>query len=232
MTAPTTIFAPDTVEAMARGLFPQDVALAITFPWEAPEGLLPEEASSLCRPNDTRLREFAAGRRAVHDAMQALGLPVRPVPHGPDRAPVWPDDVVGSLSHDETICIAVLGHVRRHASLALDIEQAADLPRDLVPLVCTPAERAWLSVQPEGWRGALARLIFSAKECAYKLQYPLTRQLLEFDAFEITPDLETGQFEATLTAPVGPFAARHQLPGRFAVGAGLVLTGMALPKGE
>jgi len=164
--------------------------------------------------------------------MQGLGLPVRPVPQGPDRAPVWPGDVAGSLSHNGTLCMAVLGDARRYAALALDIEEAEDLPGEVLPLVCTAAEQAWLSVQPEAWRGMLARLIFSAKECAYKLQYPQTRQLLEFDAFEITPDLETGQFEATLTLPVGPYPARRQFAGRFAIGAGLVLTGMALPRHE
>lgn len=230
MSVNAAIFAPDTVEALARGLFAQDVALAVTFPWEAATGLLPAEAASVARPNDARLREFAAGRRAAHRAMQALGRPVRAVPHGPDRAPVWPDDVTGSLSHNAVICMAVLGHAGRYGSLALDIEEASDLPADLLPVVCTQAELAWLSVQPEDWRGVLARLIFSAKECAYKLQYPHTRQLLDFDAFEITPDLETGQFEATLTQAVGPFAARRQFFGRFAIGAGLVLTGLALPR--
>lgn len=224
------VFEPDTGEALARGLFPQDVALAVTFPWEAPDGLWPEERAGLARPGDARLREFAAGRRAARRAMQALGLPPGPVLHGPDRAPVWPQGLVGSLSHSNSVCMAVLGHAERYASLALDIEEAEELPADLHPLICTRSERAWLSVQPEDWRGALARLIFSAKECAYKLQYPLTQQMLEFDAFEVTPDLQTGQFEATLTRTAGPLPMHQQFSGRFAIGAGLVLTGMALPR--
>ena len=89
-------------------------------------------------------------------------------------------------------------------------------------------ELAWLSVQPEDIRGRLARLIFSAKESAYKLQYTMTGEILDFSAFEVTPDLETGQFEATLTRDVAQFPSRSQFAGRFAFGAGLVMTGMTI----
>jgi len=229
MSIEAPIFAPDLVQAVARGLFPDDVALALSFPWEVAEGLLPDERASLRAPNDKRLREFAAGRRAARQAMLQLGLPASAVPHGPDRAPQWPAAVGGSITHSDSICLAALGHASHYAALAIDVEEDTDLPEDILTEVCSAMELAWLSVQPEGARGQLARLIFSAKECAYKLQYPLTGQLLGFEAFEITPDLETGQFEATLTQDVAPFAARHHFVGRFAFGAGLVLTGMALP---
>lgn len=224
------IFAPDTAEALARGLFPDDVAVAVSFPWDAPEGVLPEEVASLRAPIDKRLREFAAGRRAARAAMAQLDHAPKPVPHGADRAPQWPRGLSGSLSHTDAICIAVLASSGRYAALGLDVEEDADLPADTLPEVCTPMELAWLSVQPQDSRGRLARLIFSAKECAYKLQYPLTGELISFDAFEITPDLETGQFEATLTRDVAPFSERTHLSGRFAFGAGLILTGMALPR--
>lgn len=231
------IFAPDAAQSLVEGFFPSDVAVAVSFPWEAPEGLWPAEQASLRKPNHKRLAEFAAGRRAARKALARLGVPAQAVPQGPDRAPVWPQGVVGSISHTDSICIVALGHAPRHAALALDLEEDADLPPEIVPEICTREEGLWLSVQPQPLRGRLARLIFSAKECAYKLQYPLTHELLDFDAFEITPDLETGQFEATLTRPVAGFGERHQFFGRFAFDAGLMLTGMrlsrrALPKME
>lgn len=222
------IFVPDAVEPLARAFFGSDVAMAIRMPWEAPDGLWPAEIASLGKPNEKRLAEFAAGRRALRAAMAELGVREQAVPQGPDRAPVWPRGLVGSISHTDTICIAVLAHAPRHAALALDIEEDADLPTEILSEICTRDERSWLSVQPPEIRGSLARLIFSAKECAYKLQYPLTHALLDFDAFQITPDLETGQFEATLTRPVGTFPERHRFYGRFAFAAGLVLTGMSL----
>ena len=223
------IFAEDTVEALALGLFPEDVAMGFAFPWSAPEGLLPGEAAGLRRPGDKRLAEFAAGRRAAHQAMERLGVPVQAVAHGPDRAPVWPRGLVGSISHSDTHCLAVVARAGTYAALGLDLEEDRDLPRDLIEVVCNPAERGWLSVQPEALRGRLARLIFSAKECAYKAQYGLTRQLIGFEAFEITPDLETGQFEATFVQDVLPFSRGACLHGQFSFGGGVIVTGTALP---
>ncbi|WP_306152681.1 4'-phosphopantetheinyl transferase [Roseovarius sp. MMSF_3281] len=223
------IFAEDTIEAIARDLFPEDVAVGFAFPWGAPEGMLPGEPSGLVRPTQKRLAEFAAGRRAAHQAMERLGVPVRAVAHGLDRAPVWPRGLVGGISHTDTHCLAVVAQDTDYAALGLDLEADEDLPRDLIEVVCTPAERGWLSVQPHEVRGRLARLIFSAKECAYKAQFGLTRQLIGFEAFEITPDLETGQFEATFTQDVLPFTRGACLHGQFAFGGGIILTGMALP---
>jgi len=226
----TTIFAPDVAVALAAELFPDAVEVAVTYPWEAPDGLWPDEIASLAKPVDKRLREFAAGRRAARQAMSRLGVSEAAIPQGSDRAPVWPRGVVGSLSHTDTICLAAVAHRGQFAALGLDIEEDADLPVDLWPEVLTPIETAWLSVQPDDLRGRLARLIFSAKECAYKLQYPITGKLLGFEAFDITLDVETGQVEATLTDDVAPFAARTQFAGRFAFGAGLVLTAMTMPR--
>ena len=222
------MLASDSAESLARNLYPSDVALAVSFPWDKAEGLYPAERASLAKPNEKRLAEFASGRRAAHQAMSELGFSKAAVLHGLDRAPVWPKGVTGSISHCDSICMAVLGHSDRYAALALDIEEDLDLPEDVFPVVCTQMELAWLSVQPEDIRGRLARLIFSAKESAYKLQYTMTGEILDFSAFEVTPDLETGQFEATLTRDVAQFPARSQFAGRFAFGAGLVMTGMTI----
>ncbi len=223
------IFAEDTIEAIARHLFPDDVAVGFAFPWGAPEGLLPGEAAGLVNPTQKRLAEFAAGRRAAHQAMERLAVPVRAVAHGPDRAPVWPCGLVGGISHTATHCLAVVAEGARYAALGLDLEQDKNLPTDLIEVVCTPAERGWLSVQPDDLRGRLGRLIFSAKECAYKAQFGVTRQLIGFEAFEITPDLETGQFEATFTQDVLPFTRGACLHGQFRFDGGVIVTGMALP---
>ena len=110
------------------------------------------------------------------------------------------------------------GRATEFAALGLDVEDATDLPRDLWPEILTPMESAWLSVQPSETRGRLARLIFSAKECAYKAQYPLTGRLFGFDTFEITPDLETGQFEATLTRDIAQLPARTTVVARLPSG--------------
>jgi len=182
----------------------------------------------MARMAPVRQRAYAAGRVAAHNAMVDLSLPKRPVLMAPDRAPIWPEGLVGSLSHSQTCCIAALGPSDRFRALGIDVEEATRLDSDLLPTVCTNAELGWLAAQPTTDAGLLGKLIFSAKECAYKCQYAVTRALFGFDTFEITPDLDTGQFEATFTRDILPFAAKTCLHGRFVISDGLIITTMAL----
>ncbi len=222
------MFAPDDLLSLAQSIFPPHVVVELAYPWEGAFDLTPSELACLPGAVDKRLGEFAAGRRAARAAMLQLGHAPQPILHKTDRSPKWPQGLAGSISHTDEVCIAVLGHASDYVSLGLDIEEDRDLPEDVLREVCTPSELAWLSVMDADLRGRYATLIFSAKECAYKLQYPLSGQMLGFETFEITLDPQTGQFEATFTQDVGPFQEREHFSGRFAFGSNLVMTGLAL----
>lgn len=216
------------VLALARPLFGPAVAVAATDPRDRTHRPMAEESACLPRAAPKRLREFAAGRAAAHRAMRGLGGPARPVRIGPDRAPVWPDGLIGSISHCDTACLAAVAATSDIRAMGLDVEEDTDLDHDLIACVCTTTERAWLSSLPAAQAGRMAKLIFSAKECAYKCQYGPSRTLVGFDRFEITPDPQTGRFEATFTDDTPPFAAGTHLAGRFAIGGGLIVTAMTL----
>ncbi len=227
ITAPAKTDGP-TGFVLARPLFTPDIAVAVTDPRAAHNRPLPPEVRPMARMVPIRQRAYAAGRVAARDAMARLGHPVRPVLMTPDRAPLWPSGLTGSISHSQSCCIATLGRTDQVRALGVDVEEDSDLDSDLVPTICTMAERAWLSAQPRAQTGLLGKLIFSAKECAYKCQYPLSKTLFGFEMLEITPDLDTGQFEATFLHDVPHFPAETQLHGRFAIGDGLIVTAMAL----
>jgi 4'-phosphopantetheinyl transferase EntD len=95
-------------------------------------------------------------------------------------------------------------------------------------MICTARDRAWLEAQGARDRGALAKLIFSAKECAYKCQYGLTRTLLDFDAFDVLPDPDNARFVATLTRDVGPLGQGMTFEGRALIAGDLIVTLMVL----
>ena len=215
--------------ALLRPLLGAEVAVAATDPRSAGNRALPEEADELPRATVKRRRDFAAGRVAAHRAMRGLGGPVGPVRIGSDRAPVWPEGLTGSISHCETACLAAVARSDRVRALGVDVEEDAGLETDLVATICSETERAWLSGLARAQAGRMARLIFSAKECAYKCQYGQSRTLFGFEMLEISPDLSTGRFEARFAAAVPPFAAGTGLAGRFAIGAGLIVTAMSLP---
>jgi 4'-phosphopantetheinyl transferase EntD len=218
--------------ALARNLLGPKVFVAVTDPRARYGGLRPEETPAMTGAVPKRLLEFTAGRAAIRQAMKALGHPATAVPQGDDRAPVWPDGLAGGMTHSSTACIAALARTGQIRSIGLDLEDDSGLDADLLDVVCTLSERAWIAAQPIANRALLAKLIFSAKECAYKCQYPISQTLFGFETLEITPDLDTGQFEATFVTSVAPFAAGTCLHGRFSISGGSILTAMTLGSGS
>lgn len=163
-----------------------------------------------------RQREFAAGRACTADALGRLGIPGGFVAVAPDRSPMWPQGIVGSISHSRTYAAAAVA--RRSDGLraiGLDIEEATPLAGDLVAEVCVTAERLWLATQPAHRQGQFAKAIFCAKEAAYKCQYPLSRCLFGFDALQIELSADLSRFTALFLADARPFAAGDIIEGRL-----------------
>lgn len=192
-------------------------------------GFWPGESPMLAKATPARQAEFGAGRAAARQALRAIGLVPFAIPMGSDRAPVWPAGVVGSITHDDGLCLAVAARRSSLAGLGIDLEPLDPLPRDLWPTVLTAADRVWLSTQDVDLRGAYARMIFSAKEATYKALYPQTRRIVGFDAMDIRPDLARGRFSATLRIAFGALRAGSCLQGQLMCSKGHICTLMAVP---
>lgn len=204
---------------LARPLFASDIGMAAADPGVLHD-VLPEEIASLPQAVPKRQREFSAGRSAAHQAMADLGFSRLPICHGADRAPVWPKGATGSISHSTSACLAVFGSVR---ALGIDIEDSEPLEADLIPIICTAREQSWLS----GRTALMPRLIFSAKECAYKAQYTISKALFGFQTLDVAID-ETGGFTARFLRDVAPFQAGDILTGRYALNHDHIVTAMTL----
>ncbi|MCP5088035.1 MAG: 4'-phosphopantetheinyl transferase superfamily protein [Rhodobacteraceae bacterium] len=209
---------------IARRLFPPEIGIGIADPRRRYVGLLSEEIPPLASMIGKRKMEYTAGRIAAQDALSAIGVYRQPVLVGPDRAPLWPKNVAGSISHCSTHCIAVVAHAGEIRSVGVDLEPDQALENDIVTTVCSREEVKWLLDQPAQQRGRLARLIFSAKECAYKAQYPLSRCLFGFSGLKIELEPETEGFSATFVQPAGVFNVGERIVGRYYCGRGLILT--------
>lgn len=218
---------PALVQALTQQVVPDGMAVVARDPGLIPDATDPTEANAVSGAVPARVAEFHAGRAAARAAMVALGLPPRPVPMGPDRAPLWPEGATGSISHSATACVAVVGDAQRWGGIGVDLEEATALDDTLVAEICTTAEIAWLDRQPEAERGLMAKLIFSAKEAAYKAQYPLTRQVFGFDALEVEIDRAATTFLARFVQPQGAIVAGKTLAGNFAHAAGLIVCAVA-----
>lgn len=221
----TAEIAPQDLErlALARPLLSDDIALAVADPLKDQPRPFAEELACLS-PNavEKRHREFAAGRAAAHRAMQALGRAPQAIPVGENRAPIWPEGLVGSITHTRSCAMAIVAHQDQLRGIGIDVEEDKPLADDLWPAICSPDEQAWLRQQQNP--GQLAKLVFSAKEAAYKCQFTISQRYYGFDGMELRIDLKTGKFSARFCADQAPFRCGDHVEGRFAIGAGLIVT--------
>lgn len=191
---------------------------------ETPPALFPELLECVANAVEKRRCEFLTGRACAHEALTKLGAPATPLLPGPDRVPLWPEGFTGSITHTDTYCAAVAARTGEgiHA-IGIDLEPAEPLPADLWQTVCGDDELAFAEALPPGEGGVYARLLYCAKECAFKAQFPLTRTMLEFDEIAVAFGPE-GYFEATFMRGVPQPSAR----GRIRVAGGFVASALVL----
>ena len=210
------------IAAAVRGLFDLPVGVGVTIPGRAYPPLMAGEAAPLTRALPARVAEFTAGRHAARLAMQNIGLAPQRVLTAPDRAPIWPAGMVGSISHCARWCVAVVAQEADCRALGIDIEDDSPLPDALAAEVCSAAESEKQAASPHGAKG-----IFCAKEAAYKAQYPLTQTLFGFDRLAVHMQ-DDGRFDARFTQATSGFSEGDNLPGRIVSVAGHLVTGVAI----
>lgn len=172
------------------------------------------EAAVVADAVDARRRAFATGRRLAHVLLAARGVADAPLLPGPDRAPRWPDGVVGSVAHDATSCLVALAARDEHASLGVDLEPAEPLEARLHPSILSAGERDELPADKVA-AGLRARLVFVLKEAAYKALAPHVGVVLEFH--DVRVDVATdGTFSAALLREDTAWSPEDVLDGRWA----------------
>lgn len=189
------------------------------------DGLRPVEAIAVSKAVPKRVAEFAAGRRAARKALGAIGHDASDLPAGPDRAPVWPKGMTGTITHDGDLALAAAARLEDVRSLGLDLTEAAPLPGGT-------RERILRHVAETGLSEIEARAVFSAKESLYKALSPHVGFVFGFSAATVRPDLAAGTFEACLQQPLGPFQPGQTWFGRLAIDGDRLITGLVLRQDE
>jgi 4'-phosphopantetheinyl transferase EntD len=223
---------PAILSATLSKLFPPGaVAAELRDPGDA-KLLLPAEAKCLGRAVPKRIQEFAAGRLCARRALAEFGIVDFPIEAADDRQPVWPDSMVGSITHTTGFCAAVVAKRRCTAGIGLDSEAIGDVNVEIWSRICVPFEIEWIHSLPASQQAAAVTLIFSAKEAFYKCWYPLVHERLDFHdvAVEAAWDASGGLFRIQATRgnamrdPVTmPIAGRYLCHERF------LTAGISLP---
>ncbi|GGS12499.1 4'-phosphopantetheinyl transferase [Streptomyces aureoverticillatus] len=175
--------------------------------------LFPEEAAYVAKAVLKRQREFATARHCARLALAQVGVPPGPILRGDKGEPLWPDDIVGSMTHCLGYRAAVVARPDAVTSVGVDAEPAEPLSDPgVLDLVSDEAERATLAAlaveQPAvPWD----RLLFSAKESVYKAWFPLTKRWLGFEEAHLDIRAD-GTFTAKFLVE-GPVVAGSELTG-------------------
>ena len=214
---------------MLSALLPEPVVVVETQDTVDPGGLYPAEAACIEKAVAKRRSEFATGRRCARRALAALGIENFPLLPDADRVPLWPEGIVGSISHAAGYVAVAVTRREVFAGLGVDVERADRLKPDLVARICRPDEILRLEGLPSAEKADWYKLVFSAKESVYKAYYPLARTFLGFQDVDIVIDAQAGSFTATLVRPDAPDAAgTRDFRGRYAFSAEHVFTAVVL----
>jgi 4'-phosphopantetheinyl transferase EntD len=171
---------PVSLSSRLCELFPHGALTAELRGPGDPGALYPEEARSVQKAVRKRAEEFAAGRLCARFLLREFGIDHFALEVGAHRQPLWPEELVGSITHTTDFCAAVVAPKKCLRSIGIDTEVAGRVKAELWRGICTPPETAWLRALPEAEQLAAATLIFSAKEAFYKCQYALTQERLGF----------------------------------------------------
>lgn len=216
--------------ALIAGVLPASVAARESFGDLPAQDCFPGEEELVRSMAPARRAEFITARSCARAALLALGLPPHPIGRGPYREPIWPDGVVGSITHCRGYRAAACS--TGLASLGIDAEPHEPLPIRVAELTLAGEELAMLALlSRQDPSIAWDRVAFSAKEAVYKAWFPLTLRWLSFLQTKLTIDAQTGTFEARLSTEGVRIDGGPQLDvlhGRQLISQGLVLTAVCV----
>ena len=127
----------------------------------------PAERQLMARASEKRQREFYSGRHQARLAMHRAGTPPSAVLRGELGNPLWPANVVGSITHDHSLAAAMVCPANGVRGVGLDLIEDPDQVTDnLAEQIMSPNEAALLqTLYPDLPAAGVA---FSIKESVVK----------------------------------------------------------------
>ncbi len=134
--------------------------------------LTDRERRSAGAVDSERMRELESGRIYAKRALSLLGINNVELPVGPDRAPVWPRGILGSLTHVRDVrgghCAAAVGRSTDFRAIGIDVEYDSGLAPEIWPKILTSLELQELLELPVVARASEVVSRWCVKEAAAK----------------------------------------------------------------
>jgi 4'-phosphopantetheinyl transferase EntD len=168
--------------------------------------LEPEEQAFAVGLPPARRRTWVGGRAAVRRALEAASLDARGCILPDDRgAPRFPAGVAGSISHKETLAVALV--TAKQGTIGVDVELDRVGRQDISRHVLAEDEIGEIAGLEGDVRAREVLLRFSTKEAIYKALDPFVRRYVAFHEVSVTPRPDgTADVRARLRPGEGPFA--------------------------
>jgi enterobactin synthetase component D len=183
---------------------------------------------------EKRRNEFFTGRSCAQIAMRTAQLPKLPVLKAPNRSPIWPFSIVGSITHGAGYAAAAISrHKTGIVGVGLDLEDLSrEIKSNITKYVLTHSEiDKWL-----GGKAAVTRevrIIFSIKEAIYKCFFPLGKVNLGFHDAEVDEISDTHFKARLLRSPVsGTIKLPMHLQGILAIKHSIILAAIKAGVGD
>lgn len=139
-----------------------------------------------------RRSEYLAGRICAIKALEQLDIKtedIKGLRQLCDRTPDWPNGIVGSITHTDTIAAACVGKSYLYNNIGIDIEKIMDIEtcESIIDVILTLNEFEninYLNKTRISYEG-LVTLIFSAKETLFKALYPNIGYVFGFEMAKV-----------------------------------------------
>jgi enterobactin synthetase component D / holo-[acyl-carrier protein] synthase len=146
------------------------------------------EEALLLNPNVSpkRRAEFTLGRAAAQRALKQIGFDnPPPVLQGRSFEPLWPEGIVGSITHCHPWTIAIAAKRTPALTVGIDLESIQRMGReDVSSLICLDSELGW--AHDDGDFVVRLTMIFSAKETIFKAFYPACQRFIDFKEVKLS----------------------------------------------
>jgi 4'-phosphopantetheinyl transferase EntD len=222
---------PSELSTELSRLFPAGVIAAEVTEPVSRAVLAPAELRFIAHCADKRIQDFSAGRACARRALAELGITDFAVLSGEQREPLWPEAVVGSITHTHGYAAAVVARQSELPGVGVDCEVVASVNEGVWPHICVPSEVERLRTLIGQERQRQAALTFAAKEAFYKCQFPLTRAWVGFEEVAIERlggPAEEGVFRIVPQHPLTlPAAVIERLVCRFQFRGPWVMAGVS-----
>jgi enterobactin synthetase component D len=139
---------------------------------------------------------------------------------GEDRAPIWPNDICGSITHSTGWAAAIVAHKQQWRGLGLDTENMLSPERAtrLAGEILTPEEMAQMAAGPAEQIALRVTLTFSIKEALFKALYPIVQQRFYFEHAQLLEWSDDGHARLRLLTDLSSEWHRgKELEGQFSV---------------